>query len=386
MIPRHVTSRLLRLLQGFPVVTVTGPRQSGKTTLVRGLLVDKPYVSLEAPAAREFARTRPEEFLKQYPQGAIIDEAQNAPELFSQMQGVVDASGKMGQFVLTGSQNLSLISNVTQSLAGRTALVELLPLSIAELRDAHLLHDDYAEHLLKGFYPALYARPVDPFEWLNAYLVTYAERDARQLAAIENLGAFQRFLKLTAARTGQLLNMQSLANDAGISDKTVKHWLSILETCYLVHFVRPHFANFGKRLTKSPKLYMTDVGLAGALLGISTAGQMQNHPLRGALFETMVVNEFLKNRANTGVREPLYFWRDNSGTEVDLILERGTEIAAIEIKSGITVASDAFTKLNKWQKYATDSASFSAIYPGLVYGGDTRFVRSGADVLPWAML
>ena len=383
MIPRHAAPRILRLLQGFPVLTVTGPRQSGKTTLVRELLAHLPYVSLEAPAQREFARTQPAEFLRQYPNGAVLDEAQNAPELFSEMQGVVDASGRMGQFVLTGSHNLSLLSNVTQSLAGRTALVELLPLSIAELRDANLLGTDYASHLVKGFYPALYSRALEPYEWLHAYLVTYAERDARQLAAIQDLGTFQRFLKLTAARTGQLLNMQALASDAGISDKTVKHWLSVLETCYLVHFVRPHFANFGKRLTKSPKLYMTDVGLACALLGIQTAEQVQNHPLRGAMFETMVVNEFLKNRANTGVREPLYFWRDNIGVEVDLILERGTEIAAIEIKSGITVATDAFSNLQKWGKYAAERGNFSAIYPALVYGGDARFVRDGTDVMGW---
>jgi predicted AAA+ superfamily ATPase len=386
MIPRHAAPRLLRLLQGFPVVTVTGPRQSGKTTLVRELLTDKPYVSLEAPAQREFARTQPAEFLLQFPNGAVIDEAQNAPELFSQLQGVVDASGAMGQFVLTGSHNLSLLASVTQSLAGRTALIELLPLSIAELRDAGLLGADYASHLVKGFYPALYARPVEAYEWLQAYLVTYAERDARQLAAIQDLGAFQRFLKLTAARTGQLLNMQSLASDAGVSDKTVKHWLSILETCYLIHYVRPHFANFGKRLTKSPKLYMTDVGLAAALIGIQNATQMQSHPLRGALFETMVVNEFLKSRCNTGLREPLYFWRDNIGTEVDLILERGTEIAAVEIKSGITVASDAFGNLKKWKMYASERGNFSAIYPALVYGGEARFIREGVDVMPWAAL
>ena len=383
MIPRHATPRLLRLLQGFPIVTLTGPRQSGKTTLVRHLLADKPYVSLEAPAQREFARSQPADFLQQFPQGAVIDEAQNAPELLSQMQGVVDASGVMGQFVLTGSHNLSLLASVTQSLAGRTALVELLPFSIAELRDAKLLASDYPSQMVKGFYPALYDRVLEPHEWLQAYLVTYAERDARGLAAIQDLGAFQRFLRLTAARTGQLLNMQSLASDAGVSDKTARHWLSILETCYLVHLVRPHSANFGKRLTKSPKLYMTDVGLAAALLGIQSASQMQHHPLRGALFETMVVNEFLKNRANTGVGSPLYFWRDNIGTEVDLILERGTELAAIEVKSGITVASDAFGNLKKWQKYAQERGNFSAIYPGLVYGGETAYAREGVSVMPW---
>ena len=386
MIPRLAAPRILRLLQGFPVLTVTGPRQSGKTTLMRTLLPDKPYVTLEAPAQREFARNRPAEYLRQFPQGAVIDEAQNAPELFSELQGVVDASGQMGQFVLTGSQNLSLLSRVTQSLAGRTALVELLPLSIAELRGVGLLEADYASHLLKGFFPAIYSRSLEPHEWLQGYLVTYAERDARQLAAIQDLSAFQRFLKLTASRTGQLLNMQSLGSDAGVADKTVKHWLSILETCYLIHFVRPHAANFGKRLVKSPKLYMTDVGLAATLMGIRTEGEIQSHPLRGALFETMVVNELMKTRVNLGLREPLYFWRDNIGTEVDVVIERGNEIAAVEIKSGPTVASDTFRQLDKWHKYASERGRFSAVHLGLVYGGDARFTREGVDVLPWSAL
>ena len=386
MIPRHAAPRILRLLQGFPVVTVTGPRQSGKTTLVRTLLPDRPYVSLEAPAQREFARHRPAEFLRQFPNGAVIDEAQHAPELFSEMQGVVDVAGRMGLFVLTGSQNLSLLSRVTQSLAGRTALVELLPLSVGELRAAGRLDAGYASHLVKGFFPAIYSRDLSPYEWLQGYLVTYAERDARQLAAIQDLGAFQRFLKLTAARTGQLLNMQALGNDAGVADKTVKHWLSILETCYLIHYLRPHAASFGKRLVKMPKLYMTDVGLAAALIGIQDQSQVMAHPLRGALFETMVVNELHKNRCNLGLREPLYFWRDNIGTEVDVILERGTQIAAVEIKSGPTVASDAFGALNKWRKYATERGSFSAIHPALVYGGEARFTRDGVDVMPWAGL
>jgi uncharacterized protein len=386
MIPRHAAARLQRLLQGFPVVTVTGPRQSGKTTLVRSLLPGRPYVSLEAPAQREFARQRPAEFLRQYPQGAVIDEAQHAPELFSEMQGVVDEAARMGLFVLTGSQNLSLLQSVTQSLAGRTALVELLPLSIAELRATGRLDGQYASHLVKGFFPAIYARDLEPHEWLQAFVVTYAERDARQLAAIQDLGAFQRFLKLVAARTGQLLNMQALGNDAGVSDKTVKHWLSILETCYLIHYVRPHSAHFGKRLIRMPKLYLTDVGLAAALMGIQDETQVMAHPLRGALFETMVVNELLKARCNAGLREPLHFWRDNIGTEVDVVLERGQDVAAIEIKSGPTVASDAFGALNKWRKYATERGSFGAIHPALVYGGDTRFVRDGVDVMPWSGL
>jgi uncharacterized protein len=386
MIPRAASARLSRLLQGFPVVTVTGPRQSGKTTLVRATLPDQPYVSLESPAQREFARQRPAEFLRQFPNGAVIDEAQHAPELFSELQSVVDSAGRMGLFVLTGSQNLSLLSRVTQSLAGRTALVELLPLSIGELRAAGRLDTSYAGHLVKGFFPAVYARNLEPHEWLQAYIVTYAERDARQLAAIQDLGAFQRFLKLVAGRTGQLLNMQALGSDAGVSDKTVKQWLSVLEACYLIHYVRPHSAHFGKRLIKMPKLYMTDVGLAAALIGIQDETQVMAHPLRGALFETMVVNELLKARCNAGLREPLYFWRDNIGTEVDVVLERGHDIAAIEIKSGPTVASDAFGALTKWGKYALERGNFGAIHRALVYGGSTRFTRDGVDVMPWSAL
>ena len=386
MIPRHASPRILRLMQGFPVVTVTGPRQSGKTTLVKSLYPDRPYVSLEAPVNRDFARQAPFDFLRQFPNGALIDEAQHAPQLFSQIQDVVDADGRMGLFVLSGSQNLSLISGVVQSLAGRTAVVELPPLSLAELRDVDSVRNDYTHHLVQGFFPALHARDVDAHEWLQSYLITYVERDARQLAAIQDLSAFQRFLSLTAARTGQLLNMQSLASDVGVSDKTVKHWLSILEACYLVHFVRPHSANFGKRLVKMPKLYMTDVGLAASLIGIRDESQARTHPLRGALFETLVVNELLKNRMNAGLREPLHFWRDNIGTEVDVVLERAGAIAAVEIKSGLTVASDAFSNLTKWRKYAAGQGRFSAVHPALVYGGQARFTRDGVDVMPWSAL
>ena len=386
MIPRDASPRVLRLLEGFPIVTVTGPRQSGKTTLVRALLPERPYVTLETPAQREFARGEPAAFLRQFADGAVIDEAQHAPELFSELQGVVDAAGRPGLFVLTGSQNLALLSRVTQSLAGRTALVELLPLSIAELRSAGLLAADFATHLIKGFFPAVYARSLDAHEWLHSYVVTYAERDVRQLAAIQDLSAFQRFLKLAAARTGQVLNLQSLGNDAGVADKTVKHWLSILETCYLIHFVRPHVARFGKRLIKAPKLYFTDVGLAAALIGMQSDEQVQAHPLRGALFETMVVNDLLKTRLNRGLREPLHYWRDNVGTEVDVVIERGTEVAAVEIKSGLVVAPDALRSLQLWRKYAAERGHFSAIHPAVVYGGDARFTREGVDVMPWSGL
>lgn len=382
MIPRQATTTVQRLLRGFPVVTVTGPRQSGKTTLVRSLLADRPYVSLETPAEREFARADPHGFVARFPGGAVIDEVQHAPMLLSQLQSVVDADGRMGLFALTGSQNLALTAHVTQSLAGRSALVELLPLSMAELRDSGCLQADAATQMLHGFYPALYDRDVTPGDWLNNYVLTYAERDARQLSAIQDLGAFQRLLRLVAARTGQLLNIASLASDVGVSQSTARHWLSILETCYLIHLVRPHSRNFGKRLVKTPKVYCTDVGLAAALLGIQTPQQLALHPLRGALFETMVVNELLKSRRNAGSAEALWFWRDNIGTEVDLVLERGGELAGVEIKSGPTVAEDAFANLRKWQRYAGETGT----YLGLVYGGDESYERSGVSVRSWRAL
>ena len=289
-------------------------------------------------------------------------------------------------FVPTGSQNLALLSRVTQSPAGRTALVELLPLSIGELRAASRLDAPYASHLVKGLLPAICSRDLEPHDWRQAYIVSHAERDARQRAALQDLGAFQRFLKLLAARTGLLLNMLTLGNDAGVNDKTVKHWLGILETCYPIHDVRPHSAHFGKRLIKMPKLYLTDVGLSAAPMGIQDETQVMAHPLRGALFKTMVLNELHKSRCNAGLREPLHFWRDNIGTEVDGVLERGQDIAAIEIKSGPTVASDAFGALIKCRKYATERGSFGTIHPALVYGGKTRFTRDGVDVMPWSGL
>lgn len=382
MIPRQAAFTLHRLLAGFPVVTVTGPRQSGKTTLVRAVLDAKAYLSLESPGEREFAQSSPRDFLRRFPDGAVIDEAQRAPALLSELQSVVDADVRMGLFVLTGSHNLSLLAGVSQSLAGRNGILELLPLSLAELRPEKLAPRHIEACLLKGFYPALYARPVTAYDWLQSYIVTYAERDARQLSAIQDLNAFQRFLRLTAARTGQLLNMAGLANDSGVSERTTRHWLSILETCYLIHFVRPHVQNFGKRLIKMPKLYFHDVGLAASLLGIQTIEQMFTHPLKGALFETMVVNEFLKARRNAGRRDQLYFWRDNIGTEVDLVLEQGQALAGIEIKSGSRVASDAFGSLRKWQRYAGALET----HLGVVYGGDEEFQREGVSILPWGDL
>lgn len=396
MIPHQITPLIGRLLKSFPVLTFTGPRQSGKTTLIRNLLPDRPYVNLESSRERAFAQERPAEFLQRFPNGVIVDEAQHAPQLFSEIQLNVDErlhrnglrpnADTMGVYVLTGSQNLSLVSTVSQSLAGRTAVVELLPLSIAELRAANLLPKQFAQCLVQGFFPAIHGRKLDAAEWLRSYLITYAERDARQISAIQDLNAFQRFFSLVATRTAQVLNLQSLGADAGVSDKTAKAWLGILETCYLIHYLQPHSNNFGKRLVKAPKLFVTDVGLACALMGIRTHEQAQHHPLRGALFETLVVNDMLKTRWNLGLAEKLYYWRDHIGTEVDVIIERGTSLAGVEIKSGPSTSSDSYRNLNLWEKYAHAAGGPSSIHKGVVYGGDERFTMHNTDTLPWRML
>jgi uncharacterized protein len=361
-----------------------GPRQSGKTTLARKVFAHKPYVSLESLASREFAENDPSGFLSQFPDGAVIDEAQHAKNLLSEIQTWSDLDGRMGLFILTGPQNLSLVANVSQSLAGRNAMVELLPLSLAELRANGTPVRSFDEICCRGFYPALYSRALEPFDWLQSYITNYAERDARQLSVIQDLHSFTRFIGLCASRTAQLVNVASLANEAGIAQGTARAWLSVLETSYLIHWVQPHHSNFGKRLTKSAKLYFTDVGLAASLLGIRTPEHCRIHPLRGALFENLVMIEFLKARLNLGSKEKLYFWRDHLGTEVDIILERGGHLAGIEIKSAPLVPSDAFGSLRLWRKYA--SAHSIETHCGLVYGGQAQYEREGVSFLPWNAL
>jgi uncharacterized protein len=384
MIPRQLEPTLRRLLLGFPIVTITGPRQSGKTTLARFVFDGRPYVSLESLATRQFAENDPARFLAQFPNGAVIDEAQHAQNLLSELQTLTDIDGRMGLFVLTGSQNLSLVARVTQSLAGRNAIIELLPLSLAELRQNNKVIGAFDDVLCKGFYPAIHHRKVTAYDWLLSYITSYVERDARQISAIQNLSVFTRFVSLCAARTAQLVNVAALANEAGIAEGTARTWLSILETCYLIHWVRPHHENFGKRLTKSAKLYFTDVGLCAALVGIQTPEHCHVHPLRGALFETLVIGEFLKARCNNGKRETLYFWRDHLGVEIDLILEKQGALAAIEVKSSISLASDAFKNLTVWKKYA--SSRRTALYSGVVYGGQAQFETDEVSVLPWGLL
>ncbi|MBK9019453.1 MAG: ATP-binding protein [Sulfuritalea sp.] len=379
MIPRATAALLDDIRFGYPVITLTGPRQSGKTTLARAAFPDKPYVSLETPDEREFAASDPRGFLARWKSGAIIDEVQHVPALLSWIQSDVDAAGTMGRFVLTGSQNFALMAHITQSLAGRSALVQLLPLSIAELNAAGQLPSDLDTMLLRGGYPALYARPLNPARWLADYTMSYLERDVRQITQVHDLSAFQRFLRLCAGRTGQLLNLASLAQDTGVAQSTARAWLSVLEASYIVHLLQPHHRNLGKRVVKMPKLYFIDVALAVSLMGIQTTGQLAIHPLRGALFETLIVAEFLKARFNSGFPSNLFFWRDNVGLEVDLLIDEPEGLHPIEIKSSATVTDDLLKGLRKWLAVADGAAS----HPRLICAGPDSYTRSGIEVRRW---
>ena len=379
MIPRAATPTLERLAKGFPVIVISGPRQSGKTTLAKSVFSHKTYVSLENPDERAFAQEDPKRFLQRFPDGAVLDEVQRCPELLSWLQGLVDERGIMGDFVLTGSAQFDLMAGVTQSLAGRAARVELLPLSATELAATQQAPADLNSALFQGGYPALYDRKLTPQDWFANYIATYLERDVRQLITVRDLSQFQTFVKMCAARSGQLLNLTSLGADCGVSSVTAKHWLSVLEASYIVTLLQPHHRNFGKRLVKAPKLYFCDVGLAAWLLGIRDVSTLDTHSARGALFETYVVSELTKQRLNAGQPRDLYFWRDSAGNEVDVLIESAQGLQAIEIKSGSTFASDWSSGLKKWNKVAGEES----LQPSLVYGGTQSYAREGVQVWGW---
>lgn len=382
MIPRKAHATLLRLARGFPVIAITGPRQSGKTTLAKAAFPDKPYLSLEDPDIRDIAETDPRHLLASYPEGAILDEVQRAPHLFSYLQTYVDDELSPGMFILTGSQQFGLLSGISQTLAGRVGLVQLLPFSIQELTDAAILPDNLDTMLYQSGYPPLYDRALSPIDWFAGYVTTYVERDVRQLINVRDLSTFQRFLKMCAARTGQLLNLSSLASDCGITHNTAAAWISVLEASYIIHLLRPHFGNFNKRLVKAPKLYFCDAGLAAWLLGIRRVEDVAFHAQRGNLFETLIVSEFLKLCWNDGMPSNLFFWRDSKGLEIDLLLVRGETLTPIEIKSGATLAADFLDNLKKWSLLAGNSEQTS----WLIYGGNRPLISGATQITPWRQL
>jgi uncharacterized protein len=390
IISRSISDTLLRYASWFPVVVISGPRQSGKTTLVRQLFSDRPYVSMEDADTRQRAEFDPKAFLQSFPNGAVIDEVQRTPGLLSDIQSLVDRRGIKGDFILTGSQQFGLLRQVSQSLAGRAGVLQLLPLSHRELKAVQFPYFSLEQAMWQGGYPVFYrdnvinghARKIDGSEhyaWFNSYVMTYIERDIRDVLQVSDTGSFRRFLLMCAARVGQLLNMNALASECGISHTTAKRWLTALETSYIVHLLEPHHQNFGKRLVKTPKLYFYDTGLVSHLLRIESARALETHAYRGPIFENWVINETIKYRWNQGLRSELYFWRDNHGTKIDLVFESNSQLNPVELKSGMTFSPDWLRPWNKWQSYSRQSG----VKPVIVYGGDQSHEMQQTHLMSW---
>jgi len=378
MIERTLASKVTSLAQKFQVITLTGPRQSGKTTLVRATFPDLPYVSLEEPDIRQIALTDPRGFLSNYPNGVILDEIQNTPELFSYIQRIVDENRQI-QFILTGSSNFLLMEKISQTLAGRTAVLHLLPFSLQEIEP---LADSYENLIFTGQYPRIYDRAIPPSDFYPSYIQTYVDRDVRMIKNIGDINAFIQFTQLCAGRIGQPLNYASLANDAGISPNTAKSWLSILESSYILYRLQPFHRNFNKRLVKSPKLYFYDTGVACSLLGLREQEQVNLHYMKGSLFENLILNEFIKRSFNRGENRQPYYWQDNHGKEIDCLLVNGEKVTAVEIKSGKTMSTSYFENLKYWRSLAALPESQEYV----VYGGDQSMQTSAGTLISWKNL
>ena len=378
MITRIAKEKLINLAKTFKCVAVTGARQSGKTTLVKEVFSTKPYVSLENIDTRQFASEDPRGFLSSYPNGAVLDEVQRCPKLFSYLQEILDNSSEKGLYILTGSNNFLLQENITQSLAGRVGFLNLLPFSIQELEDNNLIFNTIEEQILNGFYPPIYDQKIPFSDWCPNYIRTYIERDVRQIKNVTDLIVFERFIKLLAGRTGQEFNASSLSVETGVDVKTIQSWVGILESSFIIYLLKPHYNNFKKTIVKRPKIYFYDTALVCSLLGIRTISHLETHPAKGAIFETMVVTEFVKNRTNKGLPINLYYWRDKAGHEIDLIIDNEEVLLPIEIKSGKTINSDFFKNLDYFKKITGFQNSL------LVYNGELGQKRSnGTEVINW---
>ena len=383
MIPRTLEKKLRELAGYYPAVLVTGPRQSGKTTLCRMAYADKRYVSLEALDMRDFARSDPRGFLAEYADGAIIDEVQHVPELLSYLQSDIDVRPEPGRFILTGSKHFGLSQSISQTLAGRCGILVLLPPSLEELRAFPTAPTDLFLLLWQGAYPRIYDREIPAHQWLADYITTYVQRDVRQVINVGDLQTFSGFLKLCAGRTAQEINLSALGNDAGVTHNTARAWLSVLETSYIVHRLPAWHANIRKQVVKAPKLHFFDSGMACYLLGIREPGQLCLHPMRGAIFESWVVSEIYKAWVHSGVQPNLFHYREARGPEIDLLVEQGEELAAVEIKSGATTTADYFKNLKRFSERMTGAGKTHRVRSYVVYGGDDSQRRSDAQVLSW---
>ena len=378
MINREARIKLIQLSNSFKAIAVIGPRQAGKTTLVKNTFPDKPYYSLENPDIRNFANDDPRGFLKTMPNGAILDEVQRVPLLFSYLQEILDNSSEKGIFILTGSNNFLLQENISQTLAGRVAYLNLLPFTSSELKSENLLPETDEEVLFKGFYPPIYDQNIDPKDWMPNYIKTYIERDVRQIKNVTDLLVFEKFMRVLAGRTGQELNLSSISNEVDVNLKTIQSWIGILENSFIIYLLKPYHQNYNKTIVKRPKVYFYDTGLVCSFLRISNASQLENHPLKGSIFETMVVIELVKKFTNIGIDPPLFYWRDKTGHEIDVVVDYEGKLTPIEIKSGKTINSDFFKHLKYWNNLSKNENSL------IIYSGNQEQKRSdGTIVTNW---